>query len=39
MNLHHYSLEIIGDSDDKIYIVSVPELQGCRTHGKTYKSQ
>ncbi|HEX4206004.1 MAG TPA: type II toxin-antitoxin system HicB family antitoxin [Ktedonobacteraceae bacterium] len=36
MNPRHYSLEITWDEDDKIYIVNVPELPGCKTHGKTY---
>jgi predicted RNase H-like HicB family nuclease len=25
------------DEDDHIYVVTVPELPGCRTHGKTYE--
>lgn len=33
----HYSLVIQWDDEDKIYIVSVPELAGCKTHGKTYE--
>ncbi len=37
MNPRHYSLEIAWDEDDKIYIVDVPELPGCKTHGKTYE--
>jgi predicted RNase H-like HicB family nuclease len=32
----HYSMVIQWDDEDKIYIVSVPELPGCKTHGKTY---
>lgn len=32
----HYSMLIQWDDEDKIYIVSVPELSGCKTHGKTY---
>ena len=32
----HYSMVIQWDDEDKIYIVSVPELSGCKTHGKTY---
>jgi predicted RNase H-like HicB family nuclease len=24
------------DLRDNIYVVTVPELQGCRTHGRTY---
>lgn len=33
----HYSMNIQWDEDDEIYIVTVPELPGCRTHGKTYE--
>ncbi len=33
----HYSMIIEWDPDDKIYVVTVPELPGCMTHGKTYK--
>jgi len=33
----HYSINIQWDEDDEIYVVSVPELPGCRTHGKTYE--
>ena len=25
------------DKDDRIYVVTVPELPGCQTHGKTYE--
>ena len=25
------------DKDDRIYVVTVPELPGCMTHGKTYE--
>ncbi|HEY5001556.1 MAG TPA: type II toxin-antitoxin system HicB family antitoxin [Ktedonobacteraceae bacterium] len=35
MNPEHYSMLIQWDDDDKIYVVSVPELPGCKTHGKT----
>lgn len=31
----HYSMTIEWDPDDRIYIVTVPELSGCRTHGET----
>jgi predicted RNase H-like HicB family nuclease len=31
-----YSMNIQWDDEDKIYIVNVPELPGCKTHGKTY---
>ena len=37
MKPEHYSMLIQWDDEDKIYVVSVPELPGCRTHGKTYK--
>ena len=33
----HYSMIIQWDEDDKIFIVNVPELPGCMTHGKTYE--
>ena len=36
MNPEHYSMLIQWDEEDNIYIVTVPELPGCRTHGKTY---
>ncbi len=36
MNPEHYSMVIRWDPRDDIYIVDVPELPGCRTHGKTY---
>ena len=36
MNPEHYSLFIQLDEEDNIYVVTVPELPGCRTHGKTY---
>ncbi|HEY8601165.1 MAG TPA: type II toxin-antitoxin system HicB family antitoxin [Thermomicrobiales bacterium] len=32
----HYSLVIEWDPRDAIYVVTVPELTGCRTHGETY---
>lgn len=31
----HYSLTMTWDPDDRIYVVTVPELPGCRTHGAT----
>ncbi len=37
MKPEHYSLLIQWDDEDKIYVVSVPELPGARTHGKTYE--
>ncbi len=30
-----YSVIIQYDNDDKIYVASIPELQGCMAHGKT----
>ncbi len=35
MNPKHYSMNIQWDDVDQIYVVSVPELPGCMTHGKT----
>ena len=32
-----YSLVIERDPEDKIFVVTVPELPGCRTHGRTYE--
>ncbi len=31
----HYSMVIEWDADDHIFVVRVPELPGCVTHGKT----
>jgi predicted RNase H-like HicB family nuclease len=31
----HYSMQLVWDPDDRIYVVSVPELPGCMTHGAT----
>jgi predicted RNase H-like HicB family nuclease len=33
----HYSMIIEWDPDDSIFVVTVPELPGCRTHGETYE--
>ncbi len=33
----HYSMIIEWDPDDRIYVVTVPELPGCMTHGRTYE--
>jgi predicted RNase H-like HicB family nuclease len=33
----HYSMLIQWDPRDQIYVVSVPELPGCMTHGRTYE--
>lgn len=32
-----YSMEIIWSDEDQAYIVTVPELPGCKTHGRTYE--
>lgn len=32
-----YSLRFDWDPHDRIFVVSVPELDGCRTHGATYE--
>jgi predicted RNase H-like HicB family nuclease len=32
----HYSLIVEWDPRDSVYVVNVPELPGCRTHGTTY---
>lgn len=37
MNPSHYSMVIQWDPRDDIYVISVPELPGCKTHGKTYE--
>lgn len=39
MNRHetHYSMVIAWSDEDRIFIVTVPELPGCKTHGKTYE--
>jgi predicted RNase H-like HicB family nuclease len=36
-DIKHYSMSIQWDTRDNIYVVSVPELPGCMTHGKTYE--
>jgi hypothetical protein len=33
----HYSLLIQWEPQDAIYVVTVPELPGCTTHGATYE--
>jgi len=33
----HYSMIIQWDPRDDIYVVTVPELPGCVTHGSTYE--
>jgi predicted RNase H-like HicB family nuclease len=37
MKAEHYSMIIQWSNRDSAYIVTVPELPGCRTHGETYK--
>jgi predicted RNase H-like HicB family nuclease len=34
---NHYSMYIQWSEEDKAYIVTVPELPGCQTHGETYE--
>jgi predicted RNase H-like HicB family nuclease len=36
-DIKHYSMIIRWDDEDQIYVVTVPELPGCRTHGRTYE--
>jgi predicted RNase H-like HicB family nuclease len=33
----HYSMVLEWDPVDQIYVVTVPELPGCSTHGRTYE--
>ena len=33
----HYSMVIQWSDLDNVYIVTVPELPGCKTHGKTFE--
>jgi predicted RNase H-like HicB family nuclease len=37
MKTPHYSMIIEWSDEDQAFIVTVPELSGCRTHGETYK--
>ena len=37
MSPKHYSKLIQWDPRDNIYVVTIPELYGCRTHGETYE--
>jgi predicted RNase H-like HicB family nuclease len=37
MNSNHYSISILWDPRDNIYVASVPELPGVKTHGDTYQ--
>lgn len=33
----HYSMLIEWSNETNVFIVTVPELHGCRTHGETYE--
>lgn len=33
----HYSMHIQWSEEDQVFIVTVPELPGCKTHGETYE--
>jgi len=33
----HYSMDIRWSDEDQAFIVTVPELPGCKTHGFTYE--
>jgi predicted RNase H-like HicB family nuclease len=37
MNTIHYSMNIQWSDEDEAFIVTVPELPGCITHGATYE--
>ena len=37
MDTKHYSMIIQWSNEDQAYIVTVPELLGCKTHGETYE--
>ncbi len=32
----HYSMVIEWSDEDQVYVVTMPELPGCRTHGRSY---
>jgi predicted RNase H-like HicB family nuclease len=36
-HFEHYSMIIQWSPHDNVYVVTVPELPGCRTHGATYE--
>ena len=36
-DLKHYSIIIQWSNEDQVYIATVPELPGCKTHGRTYE--
>jgi antitoxin HicB len=33
----HYSMNLKWDPEDRVYVVMVPELPGCLTHGSSYE--
>jgi predicted RNase H-like HicB family nuclease len=37
MDIKRYSMIIEWSDEDQAYVVTVPELPGCRTHGDTYE--
>ena len=37
MDARYYSMSIKWSDEDQAYIVTVPELPGCKTHGATYE--
>lgn len=37
MKAEHYSMNLKWSNRDQAYIVTVPELPGCKTHGETYQ--
>jgi len=37
MDITRYSMLIQWSDEDEAYIVTVPELPGCKTHGDTYE--
>jgi predicted RNase H-like HicB family nuclease len=37
MDIKRYSMVIEWSDEDQAYIVTVPELPGCKTHGYTYE--
>ncbi len=37
MDILRYSMLIQWSDEDEAYIVTVPELPGCKTHGSTYE--
>ena len=36
-DLRYYSILIQWSDEDQVYIATVPELPGCKTHGRTYE--